>query len=920
MPEEKKRQRRGSAVPVRKAKSGAHKTAEEVLLAAGALQRAIFNSANFSCIATDASGVIQIFNVGAERMLGYTAAEVVNRITPADISDPHEVIARAEALSLELDTPITPGFEALVFKASRGIEDIYELTYIRKDSTRFPAVVSVTALRDAQGAIIGYLLIGTDNTARKQIEADRQKLDQRLRDQQFYTRSLIESNIDALMTTDPQGIITDVNRQMEQLTGSTRDELIGAPFKDFFTDPGRAEAAIKLVLRDKKVNDYELTARSRNGAQTVVSYNATTFYDRSRTLQGVFAAARDITEHKRVEAELQQANAAKSRFLAAASHDLRQPLQTLTLLQGLLAKQVVSEKAQKLTARMDQTLISMADMLNALLDINQIETGIVTAELTDFPVGELLERLTEEVSYLAQARNLVLRTVPCSLSIRSDPRLLEQIIRNLISNALKYTETGKILIGCRRDAGSVRIEVWDTGVGISPRQLDAIFEEYHQVDNDARERSRGLGLGLAIVRRLGKLLNHPVHVRSHLGKGSVFSIATPLPLSTVQQQSQPSAQIGQDAVLERRPHAESILIVEDAPEVRELLGLFLEGQGYEVTTAPDGPAALRMIAAGTILPDLVLADYNLPKGMSGLEFVTTMQRNLKSDVPFIILTGDISTGTSREIESHGYPQINKPVKTQELTEAIQQLLARPRTTNTLDAVGRVPAQPGATPARAIAKPITPGATVRIVANEPRDPAKQIVYVVDDDVMLLESMREMLTSEGYAVGGYGSAEAFLAAGPIDLRGCLLVDGMMPGISGLELLERLKAQNRMLPSIVITGHGDVSMAISAMKCGALDFIEKPAPPEALLAIVAAALAHGNASAGLMSARDSAITCIASLTRREREVMDLVVAGQLNKVIAANLRISQRTVEVHRAAVMTRTGAKSLPDLIRLVMRAA
>src|SRR5712691_2906809 len=210
----------------------ARKRAEEALLKAGALQSAIFNSANFSSIATDDKGVIQLFNVGAERMLGYTAIEVVDKITPADISDPQEVIARAKALSFELATPITPGFDALAFKASRGIEDIYELTYIRKDGSRFPAVVSVTALRDAQGGIIGYLLIGIDNTARKLVEAEQKKSDQRLRDQQFYTRSLIESNIDALMTTDPSGIITDVNKQMEALTGCTRDEMIGAPFKD----------------------------------------------------------------------------------------------------------------------------------------------------------------------------------------------------------------------------------------------------------------------------------------------------------------------------------------------------------------------------------------------------------------------------------------------------------------------------------------------------------------------------------------------------------------------------------------------------------------------------------------------------------------------------------------------------------------
>src|SRR6187401_2454425 len=331
---------------------------KEALREARALQTAIFNSVNFSSIATDANGVIQIFNGGAERMLAYTAAEVMNKITPADISDPQEVIARAKALSMELATPITPGFDALVFKATRGIEDIYELTYIRKDGSRFPAIVSVTALRNDHGAIIGYLLIGTDNTARKRVEAEQQKLDQRLRDQHFYTRSLIESNIDALMMTDAAGIITDVNRQMEALTGCTRDELIGAPFKNYFTDPERAAAGIKRVLREKKITNYELTARARDGKMTVVSYNATTFYDRDRTLQGVFAAARDITERKHIEQVLQEKNleleSAKSvaeqtverleevellkkGFLSTVSHELRTPLTSIRGSLGLLA-------------------------------------------------------------------------------------------------------------------------------------------------------------------------------------------------------------------------------------------------------------------------------------------------------------------------------------------------------------------------------------------------------------------------------------------------------------------------------------------------------------------------------------------------------------------------------------------------------
>src|SRR5450755_4469574 len=269
---------------------------EAALLKTGALQNAISNSANFSSIATDEKGVIHLFNVGAERMLGYTALEVVDKITPADISDPGEVIARAKALSAELGTPITPGFEALVFKASRGIEDIYEQTYIRKDGSRFPAVVSVTALRDAQREIIGYLLIGTDNTARKQAEAEQLLLNQRLRDQQFYTRLLTESSIDALLTTDPRGIITDVNQQMEALIGYSRDELIGGPFRNYFTDADRTGAGIERVLSGSSVTSYELTARARDGKETVVSCTATTFHDRDSMLQGVFLTARDVTE------------------------------------------------------------------------------------------------------------------------------------------------------------------------------------------------------------------------------------------------------------------------------------------------------------------------------------------------------------------------------------------------------------------------------------------------------------------------------------------------------------------------------------------------------------------------------------------------------------------------------------------------
>src|SRR5690242_4656104 len=500
----------------------ARQQAEEALLKAGALQRAIFNSANFSCIATDAKGVIQIFNVGAERMLGYTATEVMNKITPADISDPQEVVVRAKALSLELATPITPGFEALVFKASRGIEDIYELTYIRKDGSRFGAVVSVTALRDAQDVIIGYLLIGTDNTARQQVEAEQKKLDQRLRDQQFYTRSLIESNIDAIMTTDPSGIISDVNKQMEALTACTRDELIGAPFKSYFTDPERAEAGIKLVLSEKKVTDYELTARARNGKKTVVSYNATTFYDRDRTLQGVFAAARDVTERKRVEAELQQAKAVaesasqtKSDFLASMSHEIRTPMNAIIGIADLLAKSPLSPEQDNYVQIFRRAGDNLLHLINDILDLSKVEASQLELERTGFSLNDLLEKVTEMVAMRAHEKGLAL---VCEIApgvpndLIGDPTRLRQVLLNLLGNAIKFTESGEVALRVTPEHGdgapraTLRFTVADSGIGISAEKLGAIFERFTQADSSTTRRYGGSGLGLTISKRLVELM------------------------------------------------------------------------------------------------------------------------------------------------------------------------------------------------------------------------------------------------------------------------------------------------------------------------------------------------------------------------------------------------------------------------------
>jgi PAS domain S-box-containing protein len=509
---------------------------QESLLRTGALQNAIFNSANFSSIATDAKGVIQIFNVGAERMLGYAAADVMNKITPADISDPQEVIARAKSLSAELGTPITPGFEALVFKASRGIEDIYELTYIRKDGSRFPAVVSVTALRDDEGVIIGYLLIGTDNTARKQIEEDRKLLDQRLRDQQFYTRSLIESNIDALMTTDPSGIITDVNKQMEALTGSTRDELIGSPFKNYFTDPERAEASLRLVLSQKKVTNYELTVHARDGGETAVSYNATTFYDRERRLQGMFAAARDITERNRLEeqvrrrtVEVEAANKELEAFSYSVSHDLRSPLRSIDgFSQAFLEDYglLVPPEGREDLERVRRATQRMGQLIDDMLLLSRVTRREMHMEKTD--MSALAAEVAGELALGSPQRDVQLSIEP-GMTTTGDPQLLRIVLVNLLGNAWKFTskrEHAHVSVGTVQDPEhGPTFFVRDDGAGFDQKYKEKLFVAFQRLHG--QDEFPGTGIGLATIQRAVRRHGGDVWAEGEVDRGATFYFTIP---------------------------------------------------------------------------------------------------------------------------------------------------------------------------------------------------------------------------------------------------------------------------------------------------------------------------------------------------------------------------------------------------------
>ena len=676
---------------------------EEVLLKAGALQNAIFNSANFSSIATDAKGVIQIFNVGAERMLGYAAADVMNKITPADISDPQEVIARAKALSAELSTPITPGFEALVFKASRGIEDIYELTYIRKDGSRFPAVVSVTALRDAQNIIIGYLLIGTDNTARKQVEAEQKKLDQRFRDQQFYTRSLIESNIDALMMADPLGIITDVNKQMEALTGCTRDELIGAPFKNYFTDPERAEASIKLVLSEKKVTNYELTARARDGKETVVSYNATTFYDRDRKLQGVFAAARDVTERKRLDQVLQdknvelesarsvaeKANLAKSDFLSSMSHELRSPLNAILGFAQLMesADPLPTASQAESIAQILQAGWHLLKLINEILDLAVIESGKVSLSNESVSVAEVMSECQAMMEPQAQQRGIRM-TFPRfnnPVFVWADRTRLKQIVINLVSNAIKYNKKGgTVVVDCimsappSSDSGAagperIRISVADTGAGLPPEKLAQLFQPFNRLGQGASGVA-GTGIGLVVTKRLAELMEGVLGVESTVGVGSVFwceliSAAAPqlkIKNGEVEASIRPQLPPGAPQRI--------LLYVEDNPANMNLIEqLIARRPDMRLLTAVNGTLGIEIARATQ--PQVVLMDINLP-GISGIEAMKILRADpVTAHIPVVALSANaMPRDIAKALEAGFFRYLTKPIKVEEFMETLNAAL------------------------------------------------------------------------------------------------------------------------------------------------------------------------------------------------------------------------------------------------------
>lgn len=743
---------------------------------------------------------------------------------------------------------------------------------------------------DIQGVVVTFADVSEMKAAEQEVEAARS-----------YSNSIIDTIRQSLIVLDYEMRIVSASSSFYRNFAITPVSAVGRnllDLRDGCLDVQALRSFLdRIAANQGVVDDYEIEIDMPPRGRRVFQFNAREIAATPPAKRRILLAVDDITDRKRVEAavetakrQAERANLGKSRFLAAASHDLRQPLQTIALLQGILATTITDPDGSKLVTRLGESMDAMSGILNKLLDINQLEAGIVTPELKNFPINALLERLRTDFADQSRELRLRFRMVASHLSVRSDPTLLEQIIRNLISNALKYTRHGKILLGCRRHGDRLRIEVWDTGPGIPAGQLKAVFEEFHQLDNPARERALGLGLGLSIVQRLADLLGHRVDVRSRPDQGSVFSIEVPCV----------DAETG-DASGTRRQEppahvaaGESILVIEDDPAIREMLQLLFEIDGYRTAVAADGWRALELITHGGIRPGIVIADYNLPNGMNGLEVATRLRQTFGKRLPVLVVTGDISTDTLRAIAGANCIQLNKPIKADELTCLVRAQIIAARQSN------RVP---------------------------DRRPTKNVdgassptVFLIDDDDDLRETMCHLVERHGRHVESFASGEAFLDAYRPGSKGCLLVDARLPGLGGLALLRRLKAEDHALPSIMITGYGEVGMAVEAMKAGAIDFIEKPVSPDALLAAIDRALKLTRDSMARSAWHDEAETRIAGLTRRERQIMNLVIVGHANKIIAADLRISQRTVENHRAAVMKKTLSKSVSDLVRLAIAAA
>ena len=685
----------------------ARKQAEISLIKEGALQSAIFNSANFSSIATDAKGVIQIFNVGAERMLGYSALEVMNLITPADISDTLELIARAESLSNELGTPIAPGFEALVFKASRGIEDIYELTYIRKDGSRLPAVVSVTALRDVQNAIIGYLLIGTDNTARKQAEEALIKAG-------ALQSAIFSSANFSSIATDAKGVIQIFNVGAEKMLGYSAVDVMNQ------ITPADISDTQELIARAKVLSDelgtqiapgfealvfkasrgiediYELTYIRKDGSRFPAVVSVTALRDAQNVIIGFLLIGTDNTARKHIEAErvrleqvlqdknieleratiaAEKANLAKSEFLSNMSHELRTPLSAiLGFAQLIETGSPLPTPTQKRSV--DQILKAgwyLLELINEILDLAMIESGKLSMSLEPVSLAEIMFECEAMIEPQAKKRGILVTFSRFAQSciVKADRTRVKQILINLLSNAIKYNRAGgTVSVESHINfPDTVRICVRDSGAGLSPEQIEKLFQPFNRLGQESNN-EQGTGIGLVVSKRLIEWMGGVIGVESTVGEGCVFWIELNLT-----NESQAAADVGEStevtlplATFDTQVH--TVLYVEDNPANLMLVeDIISRRPDIRLLSARDGKSGIELARASQ--PDVILMDIHLP-GINGIDAMKILIADqTTAHIPVIALSANaIPRDIEKGLEAGFFRYLTKPIKVNEFLDTL----------------------------------------------------------------------------------------------------------------------------------------------------------------------------------------------------------------------------------------------------------
>ena len=510
---------------------------------------------------------------------------------------------------------------------------------------------------------------------------ERMAAEQALRDSEARYHAIVEDQTELIHRCTPAGILTFVNEAYCQYFGVSREELIGRRIGAELGEPKAGERLeiIHRIAPDNPVEDNVLYLVRRDGAKRWLHWADRAVFDERGRIVEIQGVGHDVTDRRRAEEALaeakdaaEQASAAKSRFLAAASHDLRQPLQALAMFVNVLSGREMDDKSRQLLHRIRDCSDALERLLGSLLDISKLDAGLFVPQRRQFNVGAMMERLCSEIRPLAEEKGLKLRRVPCSLLVDSDPGLLDRLLRNLLTNAVRHTETGKILIGCRRDGDHVRIEVWDTGVGIPQDQIGMIFEEFHQVGNPARDRREGLGLGLAIVRRLSNLLDHPVTVRSTVGQGSCFTVRLP--------------KAGEHAPMEMVLPADDlenetgavVVGIDDEADIREALDMLLKEWGYDTVVAGSAIEAIAKLEALRKRPDLVVADYRLKQGHTGADAILAIRHVWGAGVGGFLLTGDTGPDRLREATASGFEVLHKPIQPERLRQMVAAAIARVR--------------------------------------------------------------------------------------------------------------------------------------------------------------------------------------------------------------------------------------------------